>query len=360
MFATIINYVKERWSGRRVLPAHASVIPINADLELIAPSIAELSLRPFGFNDFLNLNISPRQMLLHPILPERSLAMLYAPRGIGKSWLGLSIGLAVASGRPLLRWSAPKPKRVLYVDGEMSLVSLQERLRAISLGLGEIPNDGFQILAADYVEGGLNLGTEDGQHGIEHLLDGIDLLILDNLSTLCSTLSESGSDSWTSIQSWLLNLRRRGISFLFIHHAGNNGRQRGTSRREDTLDTVIALRRPDDYSSEHGARFEIHFEKLRNRVDGLGSSPFEAIVESFVIDGRDGIRWLARDLAPPILKQAATMFEEGHTVRQVAKMLGVSKSEAGRLRQRAMDEGLFDSTNGDGDLTNINGSEVAA
>jgi hypothetical protein len=30
------------------------------------------------------------------------------------------------------------------------------------------------------------------------------------------------------------------------------------------LDTVIALRRPKDYSPEQGARFEIHFEKLRN------------------------------------------------------------------------------------------------
>ena len=42
---------------------------------------------------------------------------------------------------------------------------------------------------------------------------------------------------------------------------------KGTSRREDTLDTVIALRRPEDYSPEQGARFEIHLEKLRNRVD---------------------------------------------------------------------------------------------
>jgi len=286
--------------------------------------------------------------------------MLYAPRGIGKSWLGLSIGLAVASGRSFLRWSAPNPKRVLYVDGEMPLVSLQERLRAISIGLGEIPNDGFQILAADNVDGGLNLGTEDGQHGIEPLLDGIDLLILDNLSTLCSNRSESASDAWTPIQSWLLNLRRRGISVLFIHHAGNNGRQRGTSRREDTLDTVIALKRPDDYLPEQGARFQVHFEKLRNRVDGIGSSPFEAIVEPFVADGHDGIRWSARDLIAPILKRAAVMFEDGHTVRQVATMLGVSKSEAGRLRQRAIDESLFDSANEDGDLTNINGSEVVA
>ena len=216
-------------------------------------------LRALGLTDLLNLDIPPREMLFDPILPARSLGMLYAPRGIGKSWLGLSIGLAVSSGCNLLRWSAPQARRVLYVDGEMPLVSLQERIRLLSAGYS-IPNDGFRLLAADHIEGGINLGAKEGQEVLSALLCQTDLLILDNLSTLCANRSESASDAWTPIQEWLLKLRRRGISVLFIHHAGINGRQRGTSRREDVLDTVIALRRPEDYSPEQGARFEIHFE----------------------------------------------------------------------------------------------------
>src|SRR5262249_48118881 len=149
-------------------------------------------LQSIGFGDFLSLSVPPREMLLDPILPERSLAMLYAPRGVGKTLLGLSIGLAVASGTPLLRWSAPRKRRVLVVDGEMPLVSLQERLRMFSVGLSsEIPNDGFQILAADHTENGISLGTEEGQGLLDPLLNGVDLLILDNLSTLCTTGSES-------------------------------------------------------------------------------------------------------------------------------------------------------------------------
>jgi len=331
MFSGITDFLKGLRSRRQDVPVR---------LDDARPS--RPALQPVGFNDFLGLDLPPREMLLNPILPEKSLAMLYAPRGVGKTMLSLSIGLAVASGAPLLRWSTPRKKRVLYVDGEMPLISLQERLRAISVGIGdEILNDGFRILAADNTEQGISLGSEDGQDAMEPLLHDVDLLILDNLSTLCTSGSESASDAWVPMQNWLIKLRRQGIAVLLVHHAGINGRQRGTSRREDALDTVIALRRPEDYSPEQGARFEVHFEKLRNRVDGDDAISFEAKLESFVAEDRDGVRWSAHDLRPPIFKQAAELFREGFTVREVAATLRISKTEAGRIRLRASDEGLL-------------------
>ena len=44
---------------------------------------------------------------------------------------------------------------------------------------------------------------------------------------------ESDADGWTTMQQWLLRLRRRGVSVLVVHHAGKNGEQRGISNRED-------------------------------------------------------------------------------------------------------------------------------
>jgi putative DNA primase/helicase len=327
---SISNVINRLLPARGMTSSHAVLLPPPRP-----------PLQAVGFNDFLSLDIPPREMLLGPILPERGLAMLYAPRGVGKSWLSLSIGLAVAGGASLLRWSAPHQRNVLYVDGEMPLVSLQERLKAISFGFGgEISNDGFRILAADQIESGINLCDEEGQYSLEPLLHDVDLLIVDNLSTLCTTGSESASDAWVPMQNWLLKLRRQGIAVLLVHHAGTNGRQRGTSRREDTLDTVIALRRPEDYSPEQGARFEIYFEKLRHRVDGDGAIPFEASIQA---DGEEAIRWSWRDLTPPILKRATELFAEGLTVREVATTLRISKSEAGRLRLRALANGLLSS-----------------
>jgi hypothetical protein len=60
--------------------------------------------------------------------------------------------------------------------------------------------------------------------------------------------------------------------------AGKGGQQRGTSRREDVLDTSISLRRPADYSPAEGARFEVHYEKHRGFY-GADAEPFEAKLE---------------------------------------------------------------------------------
>jgi hypothetical protein len=59
------------------------------------------------------------------------------------------------------------------------------------------------------------------------------------------------------------------------HKCSGEANERGTSRRDDALDTVIALRRPADYSPEEGARFEVHIEKART-LAGEGAIPFEA------------------------------------------------------------------------------------
>src|SRR6185369_3102076 len=108
---------------RHYLPVRFGGSPaaVVAEVSRVTPNQC---FQPVSLQDFLALELPPREMLLAPILPERSLSMLYAPRGIGKSWLGLTIGLAVSSGSPVLQWTAPGPRRVLFVDGEMLLSDL--------------------------------------------------------------------------------------------------------------------------------------------------------------------------------------------------------------------------------------------
>jgi putative DNA primase/helicase len=245
----------------------------------IEPSSSPETLKftPLDLDDFLALRIPPREMIMSPIIPEKGLAMLYAARGCGKTHVGLGIGYAVASGGSFLKWRAPKARRVLCIDGEMPASALQDRLKEIVAGAVARPNVGMlNLLSADIVDGGLgNLADPKVQAEFDSALEGIELLILDNLSSLTSVIRDNDAESWSPIQNWLLRLRRRGVSVLIIHHAGKGGGQRGTSRREDVLDTSISLRRPCDYIPDQGARFEVHIEKGR-RIHGTDAKPFEA------------------------------------------------------------------------------------
>lgn len=300
-----------------------------------APEPAEESpqYRTISIGELLGMTLPERPRLLSPFLPEQGLAMIYATRGIGKTYLSLAIGYAVASGGKLLHWSAPAARKVVYVDGEMPLRVLQQRLRDIVLGAEEkAPPENFQLLSADYFRDGLpNLSTREGQELIEPLFEGASLIILDNISTLAASGKDNDAESWTSMQEWLLRLRRRGFSVLLVHHAGKGGEQRGTSRREDVLDTSIKLRRPDNYSVSEGAKFEIHFEKARG-IFGKDVEPFEV---EMVVRGAQGISWTKREIAGGEAANVMALVAEGMSVRDIGEELGMSKSKVDRIKKAA-------------------------
>jgi hypothetical protein len=286
--------------------------------------------RPMTAADLLSRDIVPRRLLLRPWLPEAGLAMLYAARGVGKTHLALSVAHAVASGGAALGWRAPAPAPVFYVDGEMPLAALQERYAAVVRGSDapDLPTDEhLRFLPADAFRDGLpDLATEEGFALLRRCLGPARLVVLDNLSTLVGG-RENEADDWRPMQGKLLTLRRAGVSALMVHHAGRNGSARGTSRREDVLDTVINLRRPEDYDPAQGARFVVQFEKARGFA-GEDAAPVEATLETDPETGAARWRWCA----PAQDEKAAAfrMFAAGADAKAVMEKLGTPKATAYR------------------------------
>ena len=158
-------------------------------------------LAPLDLDELLTLDIPPRGMVLDPIIPEKGLALLYAMRGTGKTHVALGIAYAVATGSTFLNWRAPRPRRVLLVDGEMPAADLRDRLKRIVAATGVAHAPGMlEILAGDLIEGGVgDLTRVEVQVALEQSLDDGDLLILDNLSSLtarrATTLPTAGPRS---------------------------------------------------------------------------------------------------------------------------------------------------------------------
>lgn len=291
--------------------------------------------------EFLGLEFPPRENLLTPWLPKQGLCMVYAPRGLGKTHFSLGVSYAVASGGTFLSWSAPAPRGVLFLDGEMPGVVLQERLARIVASNDREPAAPLRIVTPDLQSRGmLNLSDPAEQAALEPYLEGVDLIVVDNLSTLCRSGKEAEGESWLPVQEWALRQRAAGRSVLFVHHSGKNGEQRGTSRREDVLDTVIALRRPCDYSPDQGACFEVHFEKARG-IYGEETKPFEATLTT----GPDGRQtWVMKNLEESTAEKVAKLLGEGVPQGEIADMLGLTKGTISKAKKRAENMGLIDNT----------------
>lgn len=301
-----------------------------------APIIKKkLKLLSFNIKQFLEKEFPHREFILAPIMPTQGLVMIYAPRGIGKTFVSLSIACSVAAGENMFggKWICEKPRKVLFVDGEMPASTLQERLAGIISSMENKIDftENLTIVTQDLQELGIaDLSSSEGQKHIEEHLEGVELLILDNLSSLCRSGRENESESWLPLQEWLLMLRRRNISVLIVHHAGKNGNQRGNSKKEDLLDTVIALKKPDRYAPSEGARFEVHYEKARG-FHGNDAKAFEASIKQ----QEDTIVWQVKELENVILTQALELQEQGFSQREIAAELEISLSSVNRLLKKA-------------------------
>lgn len=209
------------------------------------------------------MDLPKRPALLGSWMREGDIGFIFAARGIGKTWLSLLIGNALATCAKLGEWtSGERPRPVLYVDGEMSLADSQERARAIG-----ITSACFRWLHHEHLftmqEHTMNIGVPACQNAISTLLEPGSVLVLDNLSALCRGVAENDNDAWEALLPWLLLLRRRKITVIVIHHAGRNGEMRGASRREDAADWILRLRDDTEDDDAREKAILTHFTKCR-------------------------------------------------------------------------------------------------
>jgi hypothetical protein len=282
----------------------------------------------------LEMEVPPQEVLLGPWLHDEELAFAYAPRGLGKTLFAMGAAIAVAGGGEFLGWKAGKPRRVLYVDGELPLRLLQRRVELatrMSVRHQIDPRENLSILTPGVNRVSPNIAEEEGRRRVEDHIEGVELLILDATSTLCRGGVENEAESWQPMQDWLVRLRAARTSVLVLHHAGKNGQQRGTSKREDIFDWILALRHPGDYEPAQGARFEVHFEKTRDFAGGAAVEPFEARIEH---DGpRD--RWTTKVLTEAREERIIRLAAEGLTHREIAAEIGIrSHTTVGRILKK--------------------------
>jgi putative DNA primase/helicase len=294
----------------------------------------DLSEAVVDYREMLSLELPERRRYL-AWLAEKSIALIFGERGVGKTMLGLSLATSLPTGHDFLKWPVSEPVGVLYVDGEMALEELRTRATAL---LTEPPTAPLMFLTAELMFHKLNRDltlTDDATRvAVTQILEAnpaIRVVIFDNISSLFNGIDEDSKRAWEPIAAWLVKLRHRGLATVLVHHSGKGGQQRGTSGREDAVNTVIKLERPAGYDAREGCRFELRFTKSRS-VKGEEVAPLD--VRLGEQSGR--LTWTYTTLEESKLDQVKALLADGETsVSNIAEELGISKGYASKLLRKA-------------------------
>lgn len=290
-----------------------------------------------SLGEFLTHEYPPVEHVVKPWFNKRGIAMVAAWRGTGKTYFGLSLAYAIATGGKFLDFEVPVPRKVLYVDGEMDPAEVQAILGHTHAAAEQDRNGDPSLAAVNLrvlTHADQELGIPDlsdpendaGRKLIEAALGDAEVLILDNLSTLCHSGVENDAESWGTMQQWLVSLRRADKTSLIVHHTGKpkrkdgRGDQRGTSRREDVLNASILLfKRPDEWG-----RFTVEFTKTRG---------FKAPDEFVVLIEHDKEAGFCRLVREPqdLADKIAELLGEGWLQKDIARELDLSEPKVSRI-----------------------------
>jgi RecA-family ATPase len=296
------------------------------------PDISQLI--PLTFDQLAQDVPKPLEHVLYPCLPTQGIGWVYAATGLGKTLFTLNLAYAIAGGGNFLKYSCPKPRRVLYVDGEMAYSQLHSRIMQISSVQGELySNEHFMVLTPDkvYPMRVPHIDTEMGQEVYVKLIEkyNIEVIIFDNLSML-SSFDENKSSEWKPIQDWLLYLRSMGKTIIVVHHSGKSGDYRGTSRMLDCADMAVALEpvNHDKLESEDPLikQFKISYKKARI-FGGKEALPLEVSLDNGF--------WSYKSMEQTEMDKVVEMSSLGLSQRDMARDSGISQSKICRLLKRA-------------------------
>lgn len=210
----------------------------------------------------------PPTIWINPFLTSGSIVVVYAKRGVGKTWFIQQLAVSISKCMPFLDYEVPHTGKVLTVDGEMRIQDLQYRLGQLTEH--NIP-DNISILSSEVLSKNdisIDLNKKDCQGLITDLIDKTspDVIIFDNLSSLSFGRDENSNSDLDSLLQFLRNLRHKNLAVIIVHHAGKNGTLRGASRLEDIVDYSIELRDSKTYTEK--TAFQAVFTKCR------GEKPF--------------------------------------------------------------------------------------
>lgn len=237
--------------------------------ELAGPPKDSEPIRLESWREFAAKATEQIPCIIEGLWPEGSLAFIASPPKKGKTWLGLALALAVATGKPYLgRFVVSRPRHVIYIALEGHRAALLARVGCLARGMGVDPDDEIPNFHLVYKPRGMNIANKEwAQHLISTARTLPAELVIVDVLRAAALIKENASEDFAALRSNLAPMLDNGASLAFLHHftkLSETSKERtpaermsGSGAMYGALDVGLFIT-----GSENGAR------KLRVEFDG--------------------------------------------------------------------------------------------
>lgn len=169
-------------------------------------------------------------------------ALIVGASFVGKTLIAVSMGIAIAGGRPIWGRYAAKPGTFVLLDHEQGKPETKKRIQRIAMGLGLTRADLAGKLKVSIFPA-VNLTTARAIDEYVRIMTGARLLVIDSLKAITPGVEENSSSLRDLIRVLTAASERTKCAVVVIHHAGKGDDEdpRGSSAIRDEASTIYSV-----------------------------------------------------------------------------------------------------------------------
>jgi hypothetical protein len=166
------------------------------------------------------------------------------------------------------------------------------------------------------------------------------IIIIDNIRFAMGDFDEKEGSQWLGLVMWCAQMRSRGYSICYLHHAVNTGNKfSGSGYGNSNVNVEFQLRAAaddemhPDYDIDNYTQFVFQFKKMRENVVGA-MTPF------LVVTCKKTHKWFKLPLLSKTERQIKDLIDDGMSVKDIvahgkAKELdGFSKANVHKVKNK--------------------------
>ena len=222
------------------MPNHTDTLTNNLDWQV------KLN-EPIDLASFHSLDIPEMDWVVSDMFAVSQSGLLTSSTGKGKSLNAQMLSICIATGKPFGSFFVPKPRKTLYLDGEMHPKEFQDRERRCSW----ITDRDWEKLTQNLFYWsklyGKNFPDLSDEKTWERLIsfcmkEKIEVLIVDNYFSMTRMKDYNAPQEAQKLQDLFIDpLKAFGISILMVDHLNKSGTEYGTLVKQAGVEFILRI-----------------------------------------------------------------------------------------------------------------------